>query len=59
MVTRKKAEKLSSNCHRICPLQDEVVTLDHFPARWEHVESVGVDASGASAAVMESAPSKH
>lgn len=59
MVTRKKAGKPSSNRHQICLLQDEVVTLDHVPARWEHVESVGVDVSGASAAVMESAPSKH
>ena len=53
MVTRKKAEKPSSNRQRICLLQDEVGTLDHVPARSEHVESVGVIVKGASAAVME------
>ena len=53
MVTRKKAEKPSSNRQQKCLLQDEVGTLDHVPARSEHVESVGVIVKGASAAVME------
>ena len=58
MLRRKTAEKPSSNRQRKCLLQDEVGTLDHVPARWEHVESAGVNVKGASAAVMESVPSK-